>query len=94
MKRTLAIALSAFVLSAGAPLAVSPSAAAADDAASIGAYRLETLSETDIDAVAGRARRIVCSGDILMAQHHFLAGNPGEGVIWLLVAFLRPAICS
>lgn len=94
MKRTLAIALSAFVLSGGASLAVSPSAAAAKDAASIDTDRLETLSETDINAVAGRARRVVCTGDLLMAQHHALAGNPGEAIFWLVIAYLRPAICS
>ena len=93
MKRALAIALLALILSAGASFAVPANASAGTHSASIEADDLGPLSETDIDALVG-ARRTVCSLDISIARHYFATGNVVGGALWLLVAHLRPALCS
>lgn len=92
MKKALPIALSLLVFNAGISLAMPPDAVATHDAGRIDACTLGTLSETDIDSVTGA--RTVCSGDLFMAQSHLAAGNLGQAAFWLLVAHLRPALCS
>lgn len=93
MKKSLTIALAALVLGAGASAALTPDPTFVGDAANLAVYDLGALSETDLVAVSG-ARRVACTGDLTMAQLHFLAGNPVAGVFHLLAAYLRPAICS
>ena len=92
MKKALPVALSLLVFSVGASYAMPLEPVAMHDAGSIDTYTLGTLSEADIDSVVGA--RTVCSGDVLMAQYHLAAGDPGQAVFWLLVAHLRPALCS
>ena len=93
MKKALTMALAVVVLSAGASAAVAPDLTVVDDAASLDTYDLGPLSETDLDAIFG-ARRIACTGDLAIAQMHFMAGNPIAGAFHLLAAYLRPAMCS